>query len=147
MLRGRLSGASSLGGTLAASKGLAGSLTVGGGGGDVELLIYQMYQGAPVPTQHFTADDSGGNPIAVTPHSGGGIDWFTITAKAGSLAVFRTVEDSGYIFNVGDSVYSMAGGGSVAYPASFDSSEIKVVVADDANAENPFLGIALEIAE
>ncbi|MBQ6490911.1 MAG: hypothetical protein IJI88_01400, partial [Atopobiaceae bacterium] len=59
MLRGRLSGASSLGGALSASDGLDGSLTVGGGTG------YPVYDGETewVPSESEQTIDTHGKAV------------------------------------------------------------------------------------
>lgn len=124
----------------------------GGGGSTVTLDIVEFFDDAPLSTAYFTAEDSSGTQLTITPvtesDSEGEFHYFTVTANAGELLTFRTVEGSEYEF-ASDTKYVMYEQATfpqqVTFPLDFDARKIQFVLANvpSAVAPHPYLTIAL----
>lgn len=114
----------------------------GGGGSTVELTIYEVYNDQPLSTAYFTAEDSSGNQLTVTPHIEERRVYFTVEAAAGSIVVLKTIENSGYNFDPQSSVYTLDDDSDIAgLILSAHDDEIKFVVVS--SAEFPDQGFIL----
>lgn len=114
----------------------------GGGGGTVELQIYEIYNDGPLSTLYFTAEDSTGNQLTITPHSDEETSWFTVEVAAGSIVVLKTIEGGSYNFDPQSSTYVLDDVHEVTSPLlSAQDDEIKFVVVS--SAEFPDQGFSL----
>ena len=117
----------------------------GGGGGSqtVELKIMEVAD-SPLSTAYFTVEDSSGTQLTITPVTEGDFHYFTITANVGELLTFKTIEGSGYVF-ASDTKYVMNEDHSSqnTYPLAYSMEQVQIVAADDPNAVNPYLMLAI----
>ncbi len=117
----------------------------GGGSGETfELAIYEGYQDQPLSTAYFTAEDSSGSPLTITPHSDEETSWFTIEIGAGNMVVLKAIADSGYNFNTQSSMYVLDDVNEIIAPISAQHDAIKFIAAS--NEEFPEQGFGLMLA-
>lgn len=120
------------------------NVNVSGGGETVELPIYEIYEEQPLSTAYFTAEDSAGNPLTITPHTDGETSWFTIEVSAGSVVVLNTIADSGYDFDYLSSFYELDGVHEINSPLlSAHRGDIKFVVVSSNEFPDQFFGLVL----
>ena len=116
----------------------------GGGGGAFELMIYEVYDGQPLSTAYFTAEDSSGNQLTITPHSNDNMSWFTVEAAAGSIVVLKTIDGSNYDFDTESSVYVLDDDDETAgLILSAQKDEIDFVTVSDAEFPGQFFTLML----
>ena len=118
----------------------------GGGGGSTVTLDIMEVADAPLSTAYFTVENSSGTQLTITPVTEDEFHYFTITANAGELLTFRTVEDSGYSFS--ESTKYVMNEDQInqnTYPLYFEMTQVRIVAANDpsAVAPHPYLMLAL----
>lgn len=120
----------------------AADVSVSGGGSTVELTIYEVYNDQPLSTAYFTAEDSSGNQLTVTPHTNEDGSWFTVEAVAGNIVVLNNIENSGYNFDYQSSGY-MLDDGITGPILSASDDEIKFAVVSSAEFPAQFFVLML----